>query len=138
MKHIIFFLFFTLLAGTASAQLVHAKRFWTETWYIDGQKKDVREVRLHLDKANNEAYRQFRGAENAEVAELAFSIVSIAGLGWIIGAQASGSDNTLGGWGIVLLGTTGGLISSSIRNSKYDRAVEVYNLSLTPPPPTRK
>ena len=137
MKHTFFFLLLLLLSSCAvQAQLVHAKRMFSETWYINGQKSDTREVRLHLDKANKEAHKHFRQAKSAETWMLAFNVVAIAGAGWVLGASAGGSDNTLGGWGMLVLGTSGAAISSAVRGSKYDRAVEVYNLSITPP--TRK
>ena len=139
MKHkIILFLLFLLSSCALQAQLVHAKRMFSETWYVDGQPKSRPEIRLHLDKANPEAAKHYRGAQRAELWSLVFSTIGVVGAGWILGAASNADADTTGGWALMLFGLSGSAISSSVSSSKFDRAVEVYNLSLTPPPPTRK
>ena len=132
-------LIFLLSSCSLSAQLVHQKRFFTENWYVDGQRLTQPEVQLHLDKANKPAAKHYRRAKNAEAWGYAFNVLSVVGTGWILGATfGDGNANTSGGWALMLVGTTGTLISGAVSSSQFDRAVEVYNLSLAPPPPTRK
>ena len=139
-KALLFSIILFLLSSCAlSAQLVHQTRLFSENWYVDGQRLTRAEVRLHLDKANKPAAKHYRRAQNAEVWGLAFNMLGVVGAGWILGATlGDGSANTGGGWALMLVGASGTLISGAASSSQFDRAVEVYNLNLAPPPPTRK
>lgn len=131
-------LLFLLSSCALSAQLVHQKRFLTENWYLSGNKVSSNEVRLHLEKTNQPAYRYFKGGQNADWWNLGFSLVSLVGSGWVLGNTAADSPNfPTGGYVLMLGGLTGSIICSTIRNQKFERAVETYNLGLAPPP-TRK
>ncbi len=108
----------------------YTQGFWTDRYELG--EKDVKkpDIRLHLQKHNNEAYYQFRRSESLEVQGVIWMLVgSIGSAVAIIGATKNDPNVPLvaSAAGVGVIGYTATIICFSVASGKNQKAIDLYN-----------
>lgn len=124
----------TFLAIAANAQTKNPPKirlqsgFLTSKWEIGDKNVSEKEVLLHLEKHNSEAYYKFRRGRAQGRSAVVWSLVGLTGA--LVSASGAANDNpttSIVGSSIIVVGCVGTAVCLLGSSAKKDRAVKIYN-----------
>jgi hypothetical protein len=128
---IVYFLCITLfLPGMAAAQtklpkLTVQEGFLNDKYSLAEKQTPAKDIRLHLEKNNAQAYHLWRAADKADAAGTVWGLLGLAGV--VVAVTAKNTDTALIGSGVGVIGTGGALVCVINTVSKRKKSIKAYN-----------
>lgn len=112
-------------AQTRLPKLTVKEGFFSDKYLLAEKQTPARDIRLHLEKSNAQAYHNWRAADRADVAGTVWGILAVAGA--VVAVTAKEPETALIGSGVGVIGAGGLLVCVINGTNKRKKAVKGYN-----------
>lgn len=130
MKNFSIVYFLCIFCAAAQAQtklprLTVQAGFLNEKYSLADKQTPARDIRLHLERHNAQAYHNWRAADRADVAGTVWGLIGLAGV--VVAVTSKDTETALIGSGAGVVGFGASLVCVINSHNKRKRAIKGYN-----------